>query len=122
MIHDFILHYRAWAFSRLNADLDRTFDDIQAKLKAISAREEGLGQFAPQTSPRNLTFSRQYSPKSLELCARRPNRTLQALIVPCTALIVENVIFAFGSLKLGQGQSVGVETHPGCVNPVYIFE
>lgn len=56
MIHDFILHYRAWAFSRLNADLDRTFDDIQAKLKAISAREEGLGQFSPQTSPRNLTF------------------------------------------------------------------
>jgi len=46
MIHDFILHYRAWAFSRPNADLDRTFDVIQAKLKSISEREEGLGQFA----------------------------------------------------------------------------
>lgn len=45
MIHDFILHFRAWAFSRPNADLDQTFDIIQAKLKSISEREEGLGQF-----------------------------------------------------------------------------
>src|SRR6266404_4770722 len=56
MIHDFILHYRAWAFSRPNADLDRTFDVIQAKLKSISEREEGLGQFSSQTSPRELTI------------------------------------------------------------------
>jgi hypothetical protein len=47
MILDFILHFRAWAFSRPNADLDRTFDITQGKLKSISEREEGLGPFAP---------------------------------------------------------------------------
>jgi hypothetical protein len=51
MIHDFILHFRAWAFSRPNADLDRTFDIIQAKLKSISEREDGLGQFRPSKLP-----------------------------------------------------------------------
>jgi len=56
MIHDFILHFRAWAFSRPNADLDRTFDIIQAKLKSISEREEGLGRSTPQTSLRELTL------------------------------------------------------------------
>jgi hypothetical protein len=56
MIHEFILHFRAWAFSRPNADLDRTFDSIQAKLKTISEREEGLGQFAPQTHLVNSLF------------------------------------------------------------------
>jgi len=55
MIHDFILHFRAWAFSRPNADFDRTFDIIQSRLKSISEREDGLGQSTLQTFPHELT-------------------------------------------------------------------
>jgi hypothetical protein len=55
MIYDFILHVRAWAFSRPNTDLDRMFDIIQSKLKSISEREDGLGQSTFQTSPHEPT-------------------------------------------------------------------
>lgn len=91
MIHDFILHFRAWAFSRPNADLDRTFDIIQAKLKSISEREDGLGQSTLQASPHEPTIlPRQDSSKSLELCACHPDRAFEACIVTVHCLVTRS--------------------------------